>query len=141
LRPARIPQGGSPPKVGDLRRARKTWAVLGFLEFSQDSVIFSEGYTGDLYYIVLEGTVRIEIAGVPVRWVDAGEGFGDPALSDGGPRTATAIAETDCKLFAIGAKRFDEMITENPNMFRSILLATLKRLRLAEHKIVELTNA
>lgn len=109
--------------------------------YPKDSVIFKQGDAGDLYYVVLDGAVRIEIAGVPVRLVEPGEAFGETALLDGGPRTATAIAEQDCRLYPIGAKRFDEMVEETPHFLQPMLLTTLKRLRAAEQRIVELTNA
>ena len=108
-------------------------------DFPKGNVVFSEGDVGDLYYLVLDGSVRIEIGGVVVRMVEAGEGFGETALLDGGPRSATAIAETDSKLFAIRPERFDDLM-ENPHFVRPILEHTLRRARAAEQRIVELTK-
>ena len=107
--------------------------------YPKDAIVFSEGDPGDLYFLVLNGAVRIEIGGVVVRMVQAGEGFGETALLDGGPRSATAIVETDCKLYAMSPEKFDEFV-ENPHFVRPILEHTLKRARAAEQKIVELTK-
>ena len=67
-------------------------------EFSKGERIFSEGASGDRFYIIVSGGVRIEKqipkAGLEtLRELKPGEGFGEMALVEEMPRSASATAE------------------------------------------------
>ena len=109
--------------------------------FSPGDVIFSEGDTGDLYYVILDGEVRLEVGGLPIRTAHAGEAFGEMALLDDSPRSATAIADSNCRLYAITAKRFEEMVEETPYFLKPMLEMTLRRLRQSDQDVVRLAKA
>jgi CRP/FNR family transcriptional regulator, cyclic AMP receptor protein len=73
--------------------------------------------------------VELRVRGKPVEVV-AGDGFfGEMALVDQAPRSATAVAKTDCVVIPISEKHFLFMIEETP-FFALIVMRTLtKRLR------------
>ena len=75
-------------------------------------------------FIVQEGEVDIKIGDKIVETVNVDEFFGEMALIDGGIRSATAIAKTDCSLVPINEKQFLFMVQETP-FFAIIVMRTL----------------
>lgn len=101
----------------------------GTRHVSEGEVIFEEGDKGDVMYIVLEGSVDLSVGGKQVAHLDPGESFGEMALIDDSPRSASAIASTECKLTAVDAKRFEEMVRETPFFAKHIVHIMAERLR------------
>src|SRR5262245_29011310 len=67
-------------------------------------VICHEGERSDSMYVLLAGTVSVyrqDTSGnrVDIRQFHEGDYFGELALLDSGPRTATVVCETECTLF------------------------------------------
>lgn len=104
----------------------------GTKKFNAGDIVFKEGDTGDTMYVVLDGVVRIEVHGNPVSKLHAAEIFGEMALVDNSPRSATVIADTDCSLAEIDQKRFEEMIRETPYFYKHLLHLLADRLRKSE---------
>jgi CRP-like cAMP-binding protein len=59
------------------------------------TVIFEEGAAADSFYVLLEGEVDIGVRNRVLRTLKAGEIFGEMALIDARPRSASATARTD----------------------------------------------
>ncbi len=64
-----------------------------------------------------------------VNTIGAGEFFGEIALLDGGPRTATAVAETPCRLLSMTYQMFHELLDASPGIGTAILEGVGRRLR------------
>ncbi|MFZ4763582.1 MAG: cyclic nucleotide-binding domain-containing protein [Roseimicrobium sp.] len=92
-------------------------------------IVFSSGDEGVEMFVVREGTVEIRVGGLTVETVGPDGFFGEMALIEGGPRTATAVAKTDCKLIPINAKRFEFMVHEVPFFAISVMRGLSRRLR------------
>jgi CRP-like cAMP-binding protein len=80
-------------------------------------------------YVVLEGEVEISIDSKVLEVLGPGEPFGEIALIDQAPRTATAIAKTPCKLAVIPEKRFLFMVQQAPHFALQIMKVMADRLR------------
>jgi MFS family permease len=74
-------------------------------------VIFSQGDSGDRYYLVESGVVGVSVDGGNVGTMGPGEGFGEIALLRDVPRTATVIAKTDVTLLAVEREDFITAVT------------------------------
>jgi CRP-like cAMP-binding protein len=68
-------------------------AIADEVEVRPGTVLTHQGYREGYFFIVVEGTVRIERDGQTIASLGPGEFLGEIALLDAGPRTATAIAE------------------------------------------------
>jgi CRP/FNR family transcriptional regulator, cyclic AMP receptor protein len=82
--------------------------------FSKGQRIFAEGDPGDYLYAVLEGEVAITRGDRQVATIVVGGVFGEMALIDQKPRSATATARTDVRLAAIDRNRFLDLVHNTP---------------------------
>ena len=80
-------------------------------------------------YVVIEGEVELRIGDKVIETVGPGEPFGEMALIDQAPRTATATARTPCKLAVISEKRFLFMVAQTPHFALQIMKVMADRLR------------
>ena len=91
--------------------------------------IFSAYDMGAEMYVVLEGEVELTIGSTVLEALGPGEPFGEMALIDQAPRTATAIAKTPCKLVVISEKRFLFLVQQSPVFALQIMKVMADRLR------------
>jgi CRP-like cAMP-binding protein len=80
-------------------------------------------------YVVLEGEVELTIGEHVLETLGPGEPFGEMALIDQAPRTATAVAKTVCKLAVLSEKRFLFMVQQTPQFALQIMKVMADRLR------------
>ena|SRR3984885_13564229 len=99
------------------------------VSYAAGSIIFEIGQPRDLMFIVQEGEVDIKIGDKIVETVRADGFFGEMALIDGGVRSATAIAKTDCELVPINEKQFLFMVQETPFFSLTVMRTLSARLR------------
>ena len=97
--------------------------------FSPGDVIMREGQAGACAYVVKSGRIAIAIRGNIVEGVSAGGTFGEMALVDQSPRTATAAAATDCELLAIDRASLLAALKQQPAFAMAMLRAIADRLR------------
>jgi len=77
-------------------------------------VVIREGDDGDLFYVVLQGSLRVTQGGRELRTLGTGAGFGEIALLRDTPRTATVTAITDVDLGAVDRDDFLLAVTGLP---------------------------
>jgi CRP-like cAMP-binding protein len=99
------------------------------LSFSAGSVIFAEGQKRDSMYVVKSGEVELKVHDKSVEIVGTDGFFGEMALVDQAPRSATAVAKTDCIVIPISEKHFLFMIEETPFFALTVLRTLTARLR------------
>lgn len=97
--------------------------------FSRGEVIFAEGDKGDCMYVVRSGEVEIERDGKTIETLSGGGIFGEMALIDGSPRSATARAKTDAELAPINEKSFLFLVHETPFFAIAVMRTLAERLR------------
>jgi MFS family permease len=88
------------PSLEGLARA------LQRVQYPAGATLVREGAEGDRYYAVADGTVAISQAGRFIARLGRGTGLGEIALLRGGPRTATALAETPVTAYALDRDSF-----------------------------------
>jgi CRP/FNR family transcriptional regulator, cyclic AMP receptor protein len=102
-------------------------------KFAAGALIFAEGQPGDVMYIIREGEVSIEIRGAVVETLQAGDIFGEMSLIDHAPRSASAVARTDCIIVPIDRKRFSYLVQQTPYFALRIMQVMSARLRAAHN--------
>ena len=128
-----------PPAVldhlGSYMRARKV---------SRGTAIFAKGDAGTGLMGVLAGTVRVSVASaegkdIILNMFHSGDVFGEIALLDGRPRTADAIAMTDCELVIIERRDFVPFLRDHPDVMLKFIEILCSRLRRTSEQVQEVT--
>ncbi len=99
------------------------------LEFAPGRMLCEEGRSGGDFFIVLSGRADVRRAGKTVNTMVPGDFFGEIALLDQGPRTATVVATTAMRCFVLGPGQFQDVLYQNGDIARQMLYAVTKRLR------------
>jgi CRP/FNR family transcriptional regulator, cyclic AMP receptor protein len=98
-------------------------------QFAAGQTIFAEGDPGDVMYGVTEGEVEIRVGDRAVETLGPGGIFGEMALIDASPRSATAVAKSACTLVPMDSKRFERLVSYNPFFALQVMRILAGRLR------------
>jgi len=113
--------------------------------YKAGSTIFREGDLHSHFYIIKAGTVQIFTTDanqkkINIYQIGEGESFGEFALLDKMPRSASALAVTDVELLKVSEKGYEKLLTELPIWASSMLKSFTNRLRVMNKKIRDLQN-
>lgn len=97
-----------------------------------------EGGLGHEFFVIVDGTATITQRGKDTRRIGPGTAFGEIALLDRGPRTATVRAATPMTLLVLNPREFGDLLLRAPNVGRKLLATMAARLRTTEKKIARL---
>lgn len=99
------------------------------VQFEEGDEIFHEGDPGDSLYLVIEGRIRVHRGGVEVAVLGERQVFGEMALLDSEPRSASVLAVTDLTLLKIARDDFNEILAEKAEIAQGIIKVLTRRLR------------
>lgn len=114
-------------------------------EFQSGDFIFKEREKGEEMFILLEGAVelrkKVETGEQLLKLVDQpNDFFGEMALIDGNPRSATAVAVQPSKLLIIDQPSFENMIVSNGKFALKVIKILSERIRISNIHISELSS-
>ncbi|MGW5237670.1 cyclic nucleotide-binding domain-containing protein [Monashia sp. NPDC004114] len=101
--------------------------------FSAGELIVREGAGGVGFFVIEEGEAVVTVHGQARRTLSPGDYFGEIALIDEGPRTASVEAKTDIRVHALSPWEFRPLVEENASIAWPLLVALARRLREVEH--------
>jgi CRP/FNR family transcriptional regulator, cyclic AMP receptor protein len=93
------------------------------------SLVVDQGQTGREAFVILDGNITIKRNGRKVATLGPGAIVGELSLLDHGPRTATAICETDCSLFVISQRHFLAVLDDVPTIGHKLLAVLAGEIR------------
>ncbi len=91
--------------------------------------IFKVGDPGIHLFVVTKGSVEVRIGDMVKERIDQGGLFGELALIDRDPRSADAVAATDCEVVPIDSERFQSCLTKIPFFGIEVMRVMAQRLR------------
>jgi signal-transduction protein with cAMP-binding, CBS, and nucleotidyltransferase domain len=116
-------------------------AVAEEIDFPPDRIVIREGEPGDTLYLVLEGEVVVTKKQgddqVELDRIGAGDYFGEMALFEEIPRTASIRTLRPCRMLTLRKHAFTEMVREYPQIPLEICKVLGKRLRRLHRKITQ----
>ena len=95
-------------------------------------VVCTEGEPGHELYVIAQGEAAVERGGHTLTKLHTGDHFGELALLDRGPRSATVRALSDTHLYVLGEVSLAALLNEVPALAQKLLAALAARLRKAE---------
>ena len=103
-------------------------------EFRAGKEIMGQGEEGDALFILLSGVARVSVLAANGReivldYAEGGEVLGEIAMIDGGLRTASVHAFTDCRALRLSRPAFAEIIGAQPSLAMRIMQGLARRLR------------
>jgi CRP/FNR family cyclic AMP-dependent transcriptional regulator len=119
--------------VGDKELGRLA-KVMRESRFDEGQEITTEGRSGIGFFLIEEGNASVSLRGEIVRTLGPGDHFGEIALIDEGPRSATVIASTDLRCRGMAAWEFRSFVQEHPEVAWPLLETLASRLRDAEDR-------
>ncbi len=105
--------------------------------FKAGQIIFGQGETGNELFVIQSGKVELRLANRPLERIDENGVFGEMALIDSQPRSATAVAITDVTLVPVTEKQFLFLISHTPFFALRVMRVMAGRLRATTKKMDE----
>ncbi len=106
------------------------------LEIEAGRDLTTEGDLGREFFVILQGKVEATRSGVSIATLGAGSFFGEMALLDRQPRTATVTTLEPTTVLVITASEFNEFLESMPSVDRKMLIVLAERLRDVEARFV-----
>ncbi|MBC8213682.1 MAG: Crp/Fnr family transcriptional regulator [Candidatus Marinimicrobia bacterium] len=118
--------------------------VLSLRKYPKRSMIIIEEEYGDIVYFIKSGTVKItrlneEGKEVILALLGTGEFFGEMAILDGEARSANAMAQEDCEVYAMSQSNFVELLKKNFKITYLLLGELARRIRKSDQQIEALS--
>jgi serine/threonine protein phosphatase PrpC len=116
----------------DMREVCKVLNIVQPMRLAAGEAVVRVGEPSDAVYGILSGTLRVERGGQAIRRMTAGDHFGEMALLNDRPRSATVVAQTPCEILSIPIPQFHELLRTEPELSVKLLwsLAQVLSLRL-----------
>lgn len=121
----RIPLFGSL----DRRGLERLGMLADEVDVPAAKVLMRQGEIGSDMMVVVRGSVAVERDGSRLNTLGPGDFFGEIALVDGGPRTATITTEEPTTLLVVTHRDFHSMMEEFPEVADQVLNALANRVR------------
>jgi CRP/FNR family cyclic AMP-dependent transcriptional regulator len=108
--------------------------VADVVRLPEGAEIMVEGTVGHEFYLILDGEAIVRRRGRKIAALGPGRYFGELALLDRAPRSATVVAGTPLEVLIIGQREFLGVLDEVPAVAHKLLVSMATRLREADTK-------
>jgi len=105
------------------------------LTIDEEREIVKQDTVGREAFVIVEGSAVVKRNGRAITTLGPGDYFGELALLDGGPRTASVVAETPITLLVLGQREFTGLLDEVPGLALKIMKVLAERIRDLDNKI------
>jgi CRP/FNR family cyclic AMP-dependent transcriptional regulator len=99
------------------------------MEVEEGKVLTREGQSGSEFFVIIDGAVSVTKDGREIRTLGPGDFFGEIALLEDTPRTATVVAKTPLRFFVLTRQSFRSMLAHQPELEQKVLTALEERVR------------
>jgi CRP/FNR family cyclic AMP-dependent transcriptional regulator len=116
------------------RQLRGVAKIARVFDVASDTVLARAGEPGDEFFLIIDGTARVEVSPEKQVLLHPGEFFGEMSILDGGPRSATVTANTSIRLLVISRRHFSMLVKDVPGLTQTLLVTLSRRVRQAEER-------
>jgi CRP/FNR family cyclic AMP-dependent transcriptional regulator len=111
---------------GELRELAK---VTEDLEVEEGKTLTRQGASGSEFFVIIDGEAAVTKDGNEVRTLGSGDFFGEIALLEDRPRTATVTAKTPLRFFVLTRQNFRSLLDKQPELADKVMSALEERVR------------
>jgi CRP-like cAMP-binding protein len=111
------------------KQLRKVADLADVARFMAGATLVKQGVVGDSFYVVLTGQAKVIANKRTLNRLLPGDHFGEISLLDGGPRSASVVAETEMTLVIITQKDFLAMLAKDPEITVCLLEGMARTVR------------
>ena len=111
---------------------RKIRSSLDRVTVPPGKVLVEEGRIGMEFFLIVSGTATVTREGTKVATLGTGSHFGELALLDRRPRSASVVSESEMDLLVLSQRQFNSVLEAVPSISRKMLAAMANRLREAD---------
>lgn len=122
---AAIPLFGRVPK----RHLRTILKRMGHYDYEEGDAIVKDARQGEVLYLLLDGTARVVRSGRTAARLGPGDFFGEIAVLDRRPRTASVVATSPVRCLTLHRDDLREVLAEEPDVAWALLEGLASRLR------------
>jgi CRP/FNR family transcriptional regulator/CRP/FNR family cyclic AMP-dependent transcriptional regulator len=116
------------------RHLRQVAKLAKFVEFAPGDFIVNVGEPGDAFYLIVSG--KAKVVGKPrARALGSGDFFGEMALIDGEPRSATITATTELHAMMLARRPFLKVLEQGPRLALTLMAELAARIRRLERSV------
>jgi CRP-like cAMP-binding protein len=101
------------------------------------TTLVEEGEEGDAFFVILEGAASVRKGERVLAEVGPGASFGELALLDGEPRSASVVATVDSSVAVLGVRMFRTLLREFPEMALELMAGLAGDVRRAREEVEE----
>jgi len=113
----------------DRRQVERLGMLADEVDVPAGKVLMRQGDSGDDLMVLVSGQVGIERNGERINTLGPGDVFGEIAVIERGPRTATVTTEAPTQLLVINHRDFHALMEEFPEVAAQLLATLAKRVR------------
>jgi CRP/FNR family cyclic AMP-dependent transcriptional regulator len=129
----------------DERELSSIAAVAKTRRYAKDDTVFHADESGDIFCLIREGRVKVTMISpegkeIILSLLGPGDFFGEMALLDDEPRSATVVATESLELVTIWRSDFLQILSENFSITKKVLAELSRRLRSASNRIESLAT-
>jgi CRP-like cAMP-binding protein len=106
-------EGCSKLQLGSLAKIAQVFDVAA-------DTVLSAGEPGDEFFLIIDGTARVDVSTEKHAPLHPGEFFGEMSLLDGGPRSATVVAATPGAVLVISRRHFSVLLKKVPGLTQTL---------------------
>ncbi len=117
----------------DRRILKSVYETMSIENFNKGDLIIREGDEGDNFFILYNGSIQVKRttpAGDSIALADLNHEqnicFGESAIINNGPRSATVVAKTECQCIVLTSKKFNALCEKEPLLGYRVLMVLAK---------------
>ena len=112
----------------DRRGLEEVARLADEVDLPEGRVVTRQGASAAEFFVIIDGSVRIDRDGEQLADLGPGDFFGELSLLGDIPRTATATCTTACRLLVVGHREFHSLLSEFPTIQSAVLESVAQRI-------------
>jgi CRP-like cAMP-binding protein len=117
------------------RHLKKIAGLTSPVQFDAGDTVIREGEPGDAFFVTVAGQAKVVVGGKTVHRLIPGDHFGEISLLDGGPRSASVIAETPLSVLRLSRAPFLRSLRDDADLARALLASLARMVRRVDRSL------